>query len=67
MLLDYALISKTIQLLKYDGIDACRQTIGEFFQSLRNVCLIALDKKNLKLGGDCKVVEIDESLFENKA
>jgi len=46
-----------------DNIKACRQTLGDFYSSLRNVCTLALDKKNLKLGGEGQIVEIDESLF----
>ena len=56
-------LSKAIHLLHFDNINACRQTLGDFYSSLRNVCTIALDKKNLKLGGEGQIVEIDESLF----
>jgi hypothetical protein len=37
-------IEKTIQYLKFENSDACRQTIGKTFNLLRNVCSIALDK-----------------------
>ena len=56
-------LAKAIQLLQFESISACRQTLGDFYSSLRNVCSLALDKKNLKLGGEGKIVEIDESLF----
>ena len=40
-----------------------RQTVGKIFNHLRNVCTIAIDKPNLKLGGKNRVVEIDDSLI----
>ena len=30
---------------------------------MRNVCTLALDKKNIKLGGRNQSIQIDESLF----
>jgi hypothetical protein len=56
-------IEKTIQYLKFENSIACRQTIGKTFKLLRNVCFIALDKQNIKLGGPNQTVQIDESLF----
>ena len=56
-------LAKAIQLLQFESISACRQTLGDFYSSLRNVCSLALDKKNLKLGGEGQIVEIDENLF----
>ena len=34
-------LSKAIQMLQFDNINACRQTLGDFYSSLRNVCMIA--------------------------
>lgn len=56
-------ITKALEIQKFDCIETCRQTIGDFYQSLRNVCTIALEKKDFKLGGEGKIVEIDESLL----
>ena len=50
-------------MLKFDYVEACRRTVGDFYQSFSNVFTISLDKRNIKLGGSHKVVEIDESLF----
>jgi hypothetical protein len=40
-----------------------RQTIITYQQRLRNIAITSLDIENFKLGGDGKIVEIDESLF----
>jgi transposase-like protein len=56
-------LANAIQLLKFANISTCRRTLGLFYGSLRNVCTIALDKKNLKLGGEGQAVEIDGSIF----
>jgi hypothetical protein len=39
-------ISKTIQYLKFEESELCRQTIGKIFKSQRYVCTISLDKPN---------------------
>ena len=56
-------IDMTLNVLKMEHNDSSRQTIGKFFRQLRNVCTLALDKANIKLGGNGSPVEIDESLF----
>ena len=56
-------VNKTISILALAGIKMDRHTVGKIFNHLRNVCSVALDKKNIKLGGKSKVVEIDESLY----
>ena len=56
-------ISKTIDYLKLDNTTVCRQTIGEIFKANRMVCSIALNKKEIRLGGENLTVQIDESLF----
>jgi transposase len=45
------------------GFKVCRQTLYSVCKSLRDICSVSLDKKNLKLGGLNSIVEIDESLF----
>ena len=56
-------IAKTIHVLKLEDINITRQTVGIIFNHLRNVCTVALDKKNIKLGGKNLIIEIDESLY----
>ena len=53
-------ISKTIDYLKLDNTTVCRQTIGEIFKANRMVCSIALNKKEIRLGGENLTVQIDE-------
>lgn len=40
-----------------------RQTLITYQQRLRHIAVMSLDIENFKLGGDGKIVEIDESLF----
>ncbi|CAF0978825.1 unnamed protein product [Brachionus calyciflorus] len=54
---------QTRQVDQADFLGVSRQTIVTFQQKLRLAALRSLDKSNVKLGGQNKVVEIDESLF----
>lgn len=56
-------INKTVDILELEKSDVCRHTVGTYFNPLRNVCSIALNKKEIKLSGDGKIVEIDESQY----
>ena len=56
-------ISKSIDYLKMDNTTVCRQTIAKIFKAIRMVCSIALNKKEIRLGGENLTVQIDESLF----
>lgn len=40
-----------------------RDTVFDIYCKLRQICSVDLDKENLKLGGNNKVIEIDESLY----
>ncbi|CAF0956029.1 unnamed protein product [Brachionus calyciflorus] len=54
---------QTRQIDQADFLDLSRNTIISFQQRLRIVALKALNKSNFILGGENKIVEIDESLF----
>jgi hypothetical protein len=40
-----------------------KSTVSEIYFKLRQLCSIDIDRKNLKLGGFGKIIEIDESLY----
>ena len=46
-----------------DNTTVCRHTIAKIFKAIRMVCSIALNKKEIRLGGENLTVQIDESLF----
>jgi hypothetical protein len=46
-----------------DNTTVCRQTIAKIFKAIRMVCSKALNKKEIRLGGENLTVQIDESLF----
>lgn len=57
-------IVKTLDMLKlHFNHEMKRDTVASIYFRLRQVCSLAIDKRNLKLGGPGKVVEIDESLY----
>ena len=45
---------------------ASRKATIDIFQWLREVCSTRLMQQPIKLGGQAKVVQIDESLFKHK-
>ncbi|RNA02341.1 transposase [Brachionus plicatilis] len=54
---------QTRQIDQVDFLGISRNTIIKFQKLLRIVALKALNKSNFRLGGENKIVEIDESLF----
>ena len=50
---------KTIE----DVVKVTEKTIIKYFQILRELCIKALDKESMKIGGPGLIVEIDESLM----
>jgi hypothetical protein len=56
-------ICKTIDYLRMDNTAICRQAIAKIFKAIRMVCSVALNKKEIRLGGENLTVQIDESLF----
>ena len=44
-------------------LDVSAKTIVKYFKIIREICIKALNRENLKIGGPGIVVEIDESLF----
>jgi hypothetical protein len=57
-------INKTISSIKLHlDSDIHRETVSCLFNKMRQMCTLDIDKKNLKMGGPGKIVEIDESLY----
>lgn len=63
----FKLIIHFVLQTKYQNVQSIlncsRQSISDFFHQLRFIVLQNYDRKNVKLGGPGKIVEIDESLF----
>ncbi|CAF1101313.1 unnamed protein product [Brachionus calyciflorus] len=56
-------ISKSIDLFKQmTGQTITRKIVGLLYLRLRNICTRALDKKNIRIGGQGHIVEIDKSM-----
>ncbi len=57
-------INKTIAVIEMNLNDKItKSTVSEIYFKLRQLCSIDIDRKNLKLGGFGKIIEIDESLY----
>ena len=57
-------IQKTVELINLTfQHDVHRNTVAMIYFRIRQLCTLDIDKKNLKLGGNGKIVEIDESLY----
>ncbi|RNA00725.1 ISXO2-like domain-containing [Brachionus plicatilis] len=57
-------IAKTVDQIKLHlEHEVHRNTVALLFFRLRQLCPVDIDKKNHKLGGEGKIVEIDESLY----
>lgn len=57
-------ISKTQSMMELNfNQKLSEDMIGNLFKKLRQTCTVAIDKANITLGGQGKIVEIDESLY----
>jgi hypothetical protein len=57
-------ITKTKTIIELNFNDSINvNTIGNLFSKLRMICTLSVDKKNYKMGGPGKIVELDESLY----
>jgi hypothetical protein len=43
--------------------DTSKTTVNAFYRNLKYFAICELDRPNIKLGGDGKIIEIDKSLF----
>ncbi|RMZ93697.1 ISXO2-like domain-containing [Brachionus plicatilis] len=57
-------VAKSISMVQLNlEQNVCEEMVCTLFYRLRQVCSIGIDKDNIKLGGNGKIVEIDESLY----